>query len=246
MAGSRHENVPGDRERDDSTEERFSEPEDLEAATADDDTEGSAAEDYGLLFGFVVAAVTVGALFVGPFRLFEVVLGGDGLVPLRMRPGVTNEPFVATAGATLLVGLVAGFGFPLTDRRAGKETARRLLGLPIPAGDDYRSEIAIGLVLPAMGLFALLALLLLLVPVGESLLAGDVVAATVQFVIVAVLLGIALGASVVVIALFVVASVYFIVPSFVGVFLGAFVGELVAGPPEPEPTPETSRGDPTE
>ncbi len=199
---------------------------------ADDDA-SSPAEDFGLVFGLVVAAVVVGSLFVGPLRLFDVVFGSGGLLPLAVRDEVTNEPFLVAAGATLVVGTVAGFAFPLTDRRATKAVSRGMAGVPLPTGDDYRSEMAIGLVIPSMATFALLAALGLLVPVGEALAAGQVVQATIRLVVVAVVVAIALGASVVVIALVVVASVYFVIPSFVGVFLGAFVGELVAGAPEP-------------
>jgi len=211
------------------------------AGETDDDgyDESSPAEDFGLRFGVVVAAVVVGSLFVGPLRLFDVVFGSGGLLPLAVREEVTNEPFLVAAGATLVVGVVAGFAFPLTDRRGTKEVSRGVAGLPLPGGDDYRSEMAIGLVLPSMATFALLAVLGLLVPVGEALVAGQIVQATIRLVVVAVVVAIALGASVVIIALFVVASVYFVIPSFVGVFLGAFLGELVAGAPEPPASTDT-------
>jgi len=211
--------------------------------TDDGDGGSSPAEEFGLAFGLVVAAVVVGSLFVGPLRLFDVVLGSGDLVPLAVREEVTNEPFLVSAGATLVVGTVAGAVFPLTGRPGRKAVSRGVAGIPLPDGDDYRSEMAVGLVLPSMAAFALLAVLALLVPVGEALVAGEIVQATIRLLVVAVVVAIALGASVVIIALAVVASVYFVIPSFVGVFLGAFVGELVAGDPEPPATETETPGD---
>jgi hypothetical protein len=204
-----------------------------DTATAADEEAASEAESFGFRVGVVVAAIAVGALFVGPFRLFDVVLGSGGLVPLETRDSITNEPFMVTGLSTLVIGLGAGFAFPLTDRRASRDGGRTVAGLALPSTDDYRSEMAIGLVLPAMGAFALLAVLGLLVPVGESLVAGRIVEATITLIVLAVVAAIALRAWFVILALVALASVYFVVPSFIGVFLGAFVGELVAGPPDP-------------
>lgn len=202
-------------------------------ADADDDDEeteeSSPAEAFGLKVGLVVAAIVVGALFVGPVRLFDVALDSGGLVPLETRESVTNEPFVLTAGATLVVGFFSGVAYPLTGRERETDLSDGPLGLPIPGGDDYRSEMAIGLVIPTMAVFVVLAVILALVPVAQSLFAGQIVQATIYFVVLALLAAIALGASVVLLALLVVASVYFIVPSFLGVFTGSFVGELIAG-----------------
>ncbi|WP_323191169.1 hypothetical protein [Halostella sp. PRR32] len=207
----------GSDERADDSLEEFQEVIDTDDGTVaddsveDEDDESGPAETFGLKFGAPLAVVAVGLLFVGPSPMFELSLGGEMLFDTLQDSGYGPIPYIS--GTTLLVGLATGLAYPMSNKERY---------------DGYKSEMAIGLVLPTGALMALLVLVAVFWPTVHFALAGDLITATIYLVIAAVIVAIATGAFVVIIAVGLLALLYLIIPSFVGVYAGALVGELAS------------------
>ncbi len=203
-------------DRVDDTLEEFQEVIDADDGTVaddsvEDDDESGPAETFGLKFGVPLAVVAVGLLFIGPSPMFELSLGGEMLFDTLQDSGYGPIPYIS--GTTLLVGLATGLAYPMSNKERY---------------DGYKSEMAIGLVLPTGALMALLVLVAVFWPTVHFALAGDLITATIYLVIAAVIVAIATGAFVVIIAVGLLALLYLIIPSFVGVYAGALVGELAS------------------
>ncbi|WP_435344301.1 hypothetical protein [Haloarchaeobius sp. HRN-SO-5] len=174
-----------------------------------DDDETSVAEAFGWKTGVPVGLVAVYAMFLGPDRVVGLSpVAGD---LLAVQTGDGAGPFVLVSGATLVAGFVGGLAFTVV---ADELEA------------DYRQDLAIGVLFPPVVVVLLVVLVVLLEPVANHLVAGQLVDATILFVVEAVVAAIVVGSSIGILAAMVVFGVYFGIPSFVGVYAGSLLGEL--------------------
>jgi hypothetical protein len=179
------------------------------AATDDDGHEtDDRAERFGHYAGAATTAVAVLLLFVGPWRLFDVTLGGGG-GPIALREsGSLLVSLVALPVCTLLFGVVAGAAY----RVATDDVA-----------EDYRTDVAMGEFIVPLGAGIVGWVLLWGGVALLGLVDGELVAAIVA-------LGIAfLGGFVFTAVETIAIALYLGVPAIVGTYVGGTAAGLLDG-----------------
>lgn len=173
-------------------------------AADDEDPMDPRVERFGLYAGGVITVLLGLMLFVGPWRLITITFEG-GAIPFALRDSTEmNIMFVAPV-VFVLVGAVAGANYRTTTE---------------DVHDEYRSDMATMVVVVQIIAALALFVLVMLVPVGESLLGGDVVGAVLLVVVSAVYLLFFTFFEIIGIALYVG------VPTYVGVFVGGQFGRI--------------------
>lgn len=188
--------------------ESIDEAEDVDGATADaDDDEESMdprVERFGWYAGGVITVLLGLMLFVGPWRLIEITFEG-GAIPFALRDSTEMNIMYVAPVVFVLVGAVSGAIYRATTT-------------DVP--DDYRFDMSMMVVVVQILAAIALFVLVMLVPVGESLLAGDVVEAVLLVVISAVYLLFFTFFEMIGITLYVG------IPTYVGVFAGGLLGRV--------------------
>lgn len=181
-----------------------------EAAGGDgDEDDSSESERYGMYAGGFVAVVTVVAVFVGPWRLYDLTFSGS-YIPLEY----ANPPegtFLAVLAVPAVLALVAAACAAVAYR----------LGVDEPE-EEYVENITVFTLAGPVLLGFVGYLLLMTVGAGGLLLDGKVVAAVLNLVIAAVAVWILTTVELIAIGL------YLGVPSFAGAYVGGLVGGVLA------------------
>lgn len=179
---------------------------DVAAADADDEGESMdpRVERFGYYAGGVVTVLLALMLFVGPWRLVEITFEG-GAIPFALRESTgMNIMFVAPV-VFVLVGAVAGVVYRATTE---------------DVADDYRADLTMMVVVVQIIAAIALFVLVMLVPIGEMLLGGDVVGAAILVVVSAIYLLFFTFFEMIGITLYVG------IPTYVGVFVGGLLGRV--------------------
>lgn len=179
------------------------------AADREDEFEDSPATDFGLLLGVPLALVAGAWAFVGPGHLLELGRYELPIVASVVEP-LPYRFFVYVGGVTFALALIGGLTYP---------------SLHEEMTDEYAIDLAIGLILPAVGLTLLLAVLGFLFPAlfyligGEFVRAGTIVVGVVAIVVAAYLLR--------TVALLAIAV--WSAPLWLPAILGAGIGQVLRG-----------------
>jgi len=186
--------------------------ESLAAVENDDDDEfdtDERSERFGYYAGGVVTVLLTALLFVGPWRWFDIDFAAEP-VPFVLRESTQGNILAVGAVAIALVGLVAGVAYRATTR---------------DRPEDYQWGIALNVVVVQI-LAALVGFtLVMLVPVGQTLLSGDIGNALLLVVMAVVYLLFFTFFEVIGITLYVG------IPSLIGVYAGSLIGSVMATDP---------------
>lgn len=177
----------------------------------DEESESSAAMDFGMKVGAPLAILAVGLLFVGPAPHLQFTPGDVVLIESLDVGGAGNVWYIS--GATLVLSLLVGLVYP---------------SLADELDEDYKMDLGLGVAFPTLGLMGALVLAVLLWPVVHSLLAGALVEAGFFLVVAVVVIGIAVAGSIITLAIAALATLYIVGPALVGSYAGGFLGKLVA------------------
>lgn len=177
----------------------------------DEESESSAAMDFGMKVGAPLAILAVGLLFVGPAPHLRFTPGDVVLIESLDVGGPGNVWYIS--GATLVLSLLVGLVYP---------------SLADELDEDYKMDLGLGVAFPTLGLMGALVLAVLLWPVVHSLLAGALVEAGFFIVVAVVIIGIAVAGSIITLAIAALATLYIVGPALVGSYVGGFLGKLVA------------------
>lgn len=175
----------------------------------DDAPETPYAEMVGLRAGILPGLAALYALLIGPNRLLDLNPVPGDLFLVRTDAG---NPLILVAVVTICTGLLAGIAYVV---------------LVDEIEEGHEIPMAMSLVLPPAGVGTLGIVLVLLEPVLNLVIAGDLVMATVMFVIEAVVVAIAVGSTIGILAMVLVFGIYLGIPSVVGVYAGSFATRLV-------------------
>ncbi|MFC6756060.1 MULTISPECIES: hypothetical protein [Haloarcula] len=175
----------------------------------EEEDEPGPAEDFAMKAGIPTALVAVYLLFLSPVRMFDLAPGAGDLLIIN-ESGWT--PFAGIAVVALTVAFATGLFYAGTGRERY---------------EDYQSEIATGTIIPPAVVILLGFAVILLEPVANKILLGNVVDAMGFLVVELIIVGILLVSSIGLIAAMVFFGVYLWIPSYVGSFVGTFIGELL-------------------
>jgi uncharacterized membrane protein YjjP (DUF1212 family) len=200
----------GDGELSDDAEELLDEfgidpddPEDVGSADDELDTD-ERVERFGNYAGVIVLPFWLLALFVGPWRLFDFSLSA-GTIPFAARESASGLALLAPLPIVFLVGLAAGAIYrATTDDRP----------------DDYRSGMAVQVVVVEVIVVAVGYLLVLAAVSGNAVLQGELLAAVIIFV--AGIVGLLFFSFFEFVAIAIAVGV----PAYVGVLVGDGMGLL--------------------
>lgn len=181
----------------------------VEAEPADDET--SPAMDFGMKIGVPFAIVAVGLLFVGPQPLLEFDMSGKYIIETVDQGGPGNIVYIS--GATLALAFVLGVFYPL------------FVNDPV---DDFKMDLGLGLVVPTLGLMAVLVLVFLFWPALYEFMNGAIVDALISIVIAVVLIAIAVAGNLISLVIAAIATLYVVGPALIGSYLGGFIGGAMA------------------
>lgn len=175
----------------------------------DDENEESPATDFGIKLGVPLALVALGWAFVGPANILEVGRYELPIVASFVEP--FPIVFFGYVGAvTFAFALVGAVLFPSRAEEAV---------------DEYATDLAIGLIIPAVGVVVLMAILGFVFPALFYLVAGEIGRAGL----------ILAGVAVVVVAAFLLQTIAILVialwsaPLWLPAIAGAYVGSFVQG-----------------
>jgi len=178
----------------------------------DEEFESSAAMDVGMKVGAPFALVAVGLLFVGPTPLLEFDVGGQYIIDTLDVGGPGNIVYISAL--TLALAFLAGLLYPSL--------------IEDELDDEFKLDLGLGLVVPTLGLLALLVLVFMFWPALWALMNGAIVEALLVVVVAVVLLAIAFAGSIITLVVAAIATLYVVGPALVGSYVGGFLGELVA------------------
>lgn len=175
-----------------------------------DDEEAGPAEDFGFKVGLGIGVVAFLVMFVSPLRGLDFSSKSGDLFVVNSSGA---EPFLLVAITTL----VATLGGSLYYALSGGDRY-----------DGYKSEFAIGAILAPAGVMILQFALILLEPVANKVIVGDIAGAVLFLVIELVVAAILLMSNIGIIVVAIFFGIYLGIPSFVGTYVGGFLGELVS------------------
>lgn len=174
-----------------------------------DEFEDSPATDFGMKVGVLLALVAGAWAFVGPAHLLELGRYELPIVASVVEP-LPYRFFAYVGGVTFTVALLGGVAYPnFSDEGT----------------DEYAVDLAIGLIIPAVGLTLLLAVLGFLFPALFYAVGGDVVRAGLIIV----------GVVIIVVAAFLLRTIAVLViavwsaPLWLPAILGAGLGQILRG-----------------
>lgn len=183
-------------------------PEELLDDADEEDDEMGPAGDFGIKAGIPVGLVAAYLLFFSPLRVLSLSPAANDLFVTHSDSAV---PLFYVAGTTLPIAFVAALYYSM-------------------AADDlydgYRHDIALGTIVAPAGAIVLGAGALLLEPVANDVLAGNLADAMLFLVIEIIVLGILLASSIGFIVVFVFFALYLGIPSYLGVYVGSFIGKF--------------------
>lgn len=182
-----------------------------DALDEEQDDESSPAMDFGMKIGIPFAIVAVGLLFVGPQPLLEFDMSGRYIIESVDQGGPGNIVYIS--GATLALSFVLGLFYPMI---AGDVV------------DDFKTDLGLGLVVPTLGLMALLVVVFLFWPALYELMNGAIVDALISVGIAVVVIAVAVAGNVISLVIAAIATLYVVGPALVGSYLGGFIGERMA------------------
>lgn len=183
----------------------------------------SETERLGVAAGVVVTALLVGALFVGPWRMFAIDTGST--FPLTVLEETSGSPFLVVMVGSLFVGFVTGAAHPyvVTDAEGDEGDAGGEGGAGDGDDEDHGwGDLAMGIFVPPLVFVFLGFLVVMLLPAGESLLAGavgDAAAQAAVALVMALLFGGLIGT---------VIAIGIGLPALASVFVGMRVGSAAA------------------
>lgn len=178
--------------------------------TDDEDAfEDSSATDFGMKLGVPLALVAAAWAIAGPAHLLEVGRYELPIVASFVEP-LPYLFFAYVGGVTFAVALLGGLAYPSMHEEGA---------------DGYAIDLAIGLIIPAVGLTLLLAVLGFVFPALFYAVGGDIVRAGLIIV----------GVAIIVVAAFLLRTIALLVvavwsaPLWLPAILGAGLGQVVRG-----------------
>lgn len=180
-----------------------------EEEASDEDDEMGPAEDFGIKLGVPIGLLSIYVLFIAETRVLSLSPEANDLFVVHSNGA---EPFLYIATATLGVALVGGFVYPQ---------------ITTDLYDDYRTDIAIGMIFAPAGVILLSFAAVLLEPVANHVLAGSIADAVLYLVIELIILAVLAVSSLGFLVVMIFFGIYLGIPSFIGAYTGCFIGELL-------------------
>jgi len=177
----------------------------IESESDDEESFDERVEWFGWRAGIALTAILIGMLLVGPWRLFDVTFTGGG-IPFELRDAAEMSITLVAPVVFVVVGAVTSLAYRVTTD---------------DVDDDYRGDLAILIVVTQMLAALALFVLVMLVPIGQFMLDGELFGAIVL-----------MGGTVIYLLLFtfyeiVAITLYVGIPTYIGTFLGGLVGSVL-------------------